>query len=151
MKQGSTGLYARLAGSADLRELLEPGDPAGAAARMVPNWPEEVLEDPQDEHFPLITWIRPVWVYHAEGVAESDFDLHLWTWPMGARGDGEDLMDALEACMMELFGGQGGKVWHHDGCRLHSNLEPVMNDPASARDEPHSRTVKLSLLVSRES
>lgn len=147
MKQGATGIYARLAGSAALLELLEPGNAAAAGERLVPTWPDEVLAEPAPAHFPLVTWILPVWAYLASGVAVTDVDVDVWTWPDGPRGDGVALMDQMETHLVELL---DGKVWHHGGARLHCNVEPVRNDPATARDEPHRRTLKLNLLVSLE-
>ena len=144
MKQGATGLYARLAGDSAITALLRV-DPDTGGALIHPGWPEEELEGPRPDDYPRIAHLLPTLAPLADGVGEFDAEIHLFVWPEGEAG-GRARMDALEKAVRA----HDQAHWRHDGARLHLTLGPTLDDPSAAADQPHHRVIPGSLLVSEE-
>lgn len=143
MKQGPTGLQAKLASTAAVASLLAT-DPDTAAPRIQEGWPEEMGEEatPQPGAFPLLTYelagIKPI----ADGVAEMTGQIHVFTWYQQ-----RDQLDGIER---EIRRRIDQAAWNHDGARLHATLGVSVDDPARKADEPEHRAITVSLLVSEE-
>lgn len=141
MKQGATGLQAKLMAIGALTALLAT-DPDTNQKRIQEGWPAEDLEDPQPERYPMITYELPTLKPLADGIADMSGLVHLFTWN-GQR----DELDQLERVLRKEL---DQKRWTHDGAGICATLGIAIDDPARKQNEAEHRAVAISLLVSEE-
>jgi hypothetical protein len=145
VKQASTGLYARLSGRPEIAALLATDAETGTPA-IEEGWPEEKLDEPLAEYFPLVAYSRPVLRPIADGVVSADMVVDALVWPDGEAG-GTGRLDEIAKAITAALQNQ---VWYHDGVRIHATVLAEEDNPSAAADDPHQRTLYVNLLLSEE-
>lgn len=139
MKQGVTGLQAKLVATAAITSLLSV-DPDTGAPRVEEGWPAELLGDPRSDAFARLHFELPTVKELAAGVEEMSGDLYAFTWYQQ-----RDELDELERAVRTL----DQVAWEHEGARIQMFVGISVDDPARAADEPEHRTISVTLLVTR--